>query len=758
VKIEHQRASGLLQPLDILVWKWDEISMNFVTGLPRTQRRHDAIWVVVDRLTKSAHFLPIRKDYSVGERVIEGPEMIEVTNKKVAVAKKKLKEARSRQKCYANKHLIEKSEKRLKDVPVICDFPKVFPDDLPGLPSPRQVEFKITLVTGAAPIARAPYRLAPSEMKELSEQLKEILENGFIRPSSSPGELRFNYAFKKRISPSSLFERDMVTMNSKRFIEGFSLISKPLTKLTQKNKKFEWGADEDQAFQKHKQDLCSALILALPKGSDHFVVYYDTSLKGYGAVLMQRDKVKAEHQRPSELLQQPEIPEWKWEHITMDFVMGLLRTPSSYDSIWNRFLTARSRQKSYADVRQKPMEFDVGDMVMLKVSPWKGVIRFKKLRGIHNTFHVSNLKKCLADENLVIPLEEIQLDDKFHFIEELVEIMDREIKGLKQSPQIFYDRIDHTLKRIVDYTARGRLRKLSVEKAWATIEELTRYEDEGWNDLVAPGEGSLDYKTPDIEQLVGVMECKVDTLMKEAISLIGRRESIFGMTRNIVYQLPSEPSQQEEFKNLVINFILDQEEKVKQLEEYMGVIGNPQSTLQVLPSFEEYTPCVSYPEEVKETLGIPIEVEPLDEPQLEDLGLNTCNHDITLSSKEIPSVDEPEAQLLLNSSPLDVILRDKRGTNPPINPCILGSFRMEVVKPLTINTPPSPHVAYYHPRLGDLKKHYGFKPGLLGQGGSLGVDLSNWEMIEDDFHGLGGTREQKKNSMFVDPSSIDLVP
>nr|GFA70698.1 reverse transcriptase [Tanacetum cinerariifolium] len=65
VKIEHQRASGLLQPLDIPVWKWVKISMDFVTGLPRTQRRHDAIWVVVDRLTKSAHFLPICKDYSV---------------------------------------------------------------------------------------------------------------------------------------------------------------------------------------------------------------------------------------------------------------------------------------------------------------------------------------------------------------------------------------------------------------------------------------------------------------------------------------------------------------------------------------------------------------------------------------------------------------------------------------------------------------------------------------------------------------------
>ncbi|GJR27916.1 retrotransposon protein, putative, ty3-gypsy subclass [Tanacetum coccineum] len=166
VKIEHQRASGLLQPLEIPVWKWDEISMDFVTGLPRTQRKHDAIWVVVDRLTKSAHFLPIRKDYpvsklaemfqtryvrltrysvsryirgirdprftshfwkglqkawgnqaqslgnwddiymssGVGERIIEGSEMIEVTNEKVAVAREKLKEAQTRQKSYADRH------------------------------------------------------------------------------------------------------------------------------------------------------------------------------------------------------------------------------------------------------------------------------------------------------------------------------------------------------------------------------------------------------------------------------------------------------------------------------------------------------------------------------------------------------------------------------------------------------------------------------------------------------------------------------
>ncbi|GJS13807.1 putative reverse transcriptase domain-containing protein [Tanacetum coccineum] len=84
-------------------------------------------------------------------------------------------------------HVTEKKpkEKRLEDVPVIRDFPEVFPDDLPGLPPPRQVEFRIDLVPGDVPVARVPYRLAPSEMRELSEQLRELLEKGFIHSSSS---------------------------------------------------------------------------------------------------------------------------------------------------------------------------------------------------------------------------------------------------------------------------------------------------------------------------------------------------------------------------------------------------------------------------------------------------------------------------------------------------------------------------------------------------------------------------------------------
>ncbi|GJS10682.1 hypothetical protein Tco_0367478 [Tanacetum coccineum] len=124
---------------------------------------------------------------------------------------------------------------------------------------------------------------------------------------------------------------------------------------------------------------------------------------------------------------------------------------------------ARDRQKSYADLKRKPMEFQVGDKVMLKVSPWKGVVRFGKrgklnpryvgpfkvleqvgsvayklelpqeLSRVHNTFHVSNLKKCYADEPLAVPLDGLHFDDKLHFVEEPVEIMDREVKRLKRS-------------------------------------------------------------------------------------------------------------------------------------------------------------------------------------------------------------------------------------------------------------------------------------------------------------------------------------
>ncbi|GJX23594.1 putative reverse transcriptase domain-containing protein [Tanacetum coccineum] len=337
----------------------------------------------------------------------------------------------------------ESKEKRLKDVPVIRDFPEVFPDELPGLLPPRQVEFRIDLIPSTAPVACAPYRLAPSKMKELSKQLQELLEKAAM---------------------------DLGVLSKLIYGPGYHRHRTPR------------GRQSNYSLK-----LYSVPILSLPKGSEDFVVYCDASLKGFGAVLMQREKViayasrqlrkneenytthdlelgavvfalrlwrhylygtkctvytdnkilqyildqkelnmrqrrwiellsdydcviryhpgkanvvadalsrkdkepirvralvvtvhnnlpeqirnaqveackeenigaegfrgegepfevrsdgtkclkgRAEHQKPSGLLQQPEIPVWKWERIIMDFITKLPRTPSGYDTIW----------------------------------------------------------------------------------------------------------------------------------------------------------------------------------------------------------------------------------------------------------------------------------------------------------------------------------------------------------------------------------------------------------------------------------------
>nr|GEY93522.1 putative reverse transcriptase domain-containing protein [Tanacetum cinerariifolium] len=158
---------------------------------------------------------------------------------------------------YGNKMLIVESDKgvsRLKviscikaHVPMIRDFP----EDLPGLPPPRQVEFEIDLVLGATPVARAPYRLAPSEMKELSVQL-----GVYVDPAK---------------------------------VEAIKSWAAPTTP-TEKNKKYEWGKEEEEAFQTLMQNMCSAPILALPEGTKDFVVYCDASLKEKRAFYMERSK------------------------------------------------------------------------------------------------------------------------------------------------------------------------------------------------------------------------------------------------------------------------------------------------------------------------------------------------------------------------------------------------------------------------------------------------------------------------------------
>ncbi|GJU70922.1 putative reverse transcriptase domain-containing protein [Tanacetum coccineum] len=223
-------------------------------------------------------------------------------------------------------------KKRLEDIPIVREFPEVFPEDLPSLPPIRQVEFQIDLIPGATPVARAPYRLAPSEMQELSNQLQELSDRGFIRPSTLPwgapvlfvkkkdGSFRIQglhvdpakiEAVKNWTSPTTPTEiRQFLGLAGyyRRFIKDFSKIAKSLTELTQKNKKYIWGKDQESAFQLLKQKLCEGSILALPKGNDDFVVYCDASHQSLGAVLMQKRKELSRHGEPISIISDHDSP------------------------------------------------------------------------------------------------------------------------------------------------------------------------------------------------------------------------------------------------------------------------------------------------------------------------------------------------------------------------------------------------------------------------------------------------------------------
>nr|GEU85405.1 putative reverse transcriptase domain-containing protein [Tanacetum cinerariifolium] len=261
----------------------------------------------------------------------------------------------------------------------------------------------------------------------------------------------------------------------RRFIEGFSKIAKSMTKLTQKKVKFEWGDKQEEDFQVIKQKLCSAPILALPKGSEDslFTVMLRSKVLAWSSSVRSEDlealsiwnKVYRVHE-PQKLTThlRPEGIEYETTplaEVRDDQIIGpelIHETTEKIVQIKKRIQAARDRQKSYANVSRKPLEFQVGNRVMLKVSPWKGVVRFGKwgklnlryirhfkvlakvgtvayrlelpeqLSRVHSTFYVSNLKKCLSDEPLAISLDELHIDNKLHFVEEPVKVMDHEVK------------------------------------------------------------------------------------------------------------------------------------------------------------------------------------------------------------------------------------------------------------------------------------------------------------------------------------------
>nr|GEZ26499.1 putative reverse transcriptase domain-containing protein [Tanacetum cinerariifolium] len=183
------------------------------------------------------------------------------------------------------KETVKKSEeKRLEDVPTVRDFSEVFPKDLPGLSPTRQVEFQIDLLTGKN-------RYPLPRIDDLFDQLQRSRVYSKIDLRSAKIESIKDWTSPK--TPTEIHQFLGFAGYYRRFIEGLSKIAKPMTKLTQKNVKFDWSEKAETAFQLLKQKLCSAPIFPLPEGSRNFVVYCDASRKGLGTVLMQREKVIA---------------------------------------------------------------------------------------------------------------------------------------------------------------------------------------------------------------------------------------------------------------------------------------------------------------------------------------------------------------------------------------------------------------------------------------------------------------------------------
>ncbi|GJT17210.1 putative reverse transcriptase domain-containing protein [Tanacetum coccineum] len=313
VKAEHQRPSGLLVQPKIPEWKWDNITMDFVTKLPKTSQGYDTIWVIVDRLTKSAIFTPMRE-----------------TDPLDKLARLYLKEVVMR-------HGIP--------VSIICD--------------------------------RDP-RFASNFWRSLQNALGTNLDMSTAYHPQTDGKS----------------ERTIQTL-------------------------------ED--------------------------MFYHASIKAAPFEALYGRKCRS-----------PVC----WTEVGEAQILGpelIQETTEKIIQIKQRMQAAHDRQKNYTDLKRKPMEFQDGDKVMLKVSPWKGVVHFGKrgklnpryvgpfkvlekveevayklelpeeLSRVHNTFHVSNLKKCHADEPLAVPLDGLHLDDKLHFVEEPLEIVGREVKRLKRS-------------------------------------------------------------------------------------------------------------------------------------------------------------------------------------------------------------------------------------------------------------------------------------------------------------------------------------
>ncbi|GKD36449.1 putative reverse transcriptase domain-containing protein [Tanacetum coccineum] len=319
------------------------------------------------------------------------------------------------------------------------------------------------VVHGATPVAKPPYRLAPSEMQELSEKLQELEDKGrfvivFIDDILAYSKLKEEHEvhlklvletlrkeklYAKVLLVGSVMDKAHASSYTRRF-QDVKLSMIYIDEIIARNEILHPPTDgQSGRMIQTLEDIMRACVIDFGD-SYHLSIRCAPFEALYGRKCM------------SHVL---------WAKIKESSLTGLELVQETTDKVVlmkEKLKAVRDRQKSYEDKRRKPLEFEVGDRVLLRVSPWKGVVRFGKkgklapryvgpfeilerislvdyrlrlpeeLNSVHDTFHVSNLKKCLTDANLHVPLDEIKVDKTLRFVKEPIEIMDREIRKLKR--------------------------------------------------------------------------------------------------------------------------------------------------------------------------------------------------------------------------------------------------------------------------------------------------------------------------------------
>ncbi|GJW57612.1 putative reverse transcriptase domain-containing protein [Tanacetum coccineum] len=458
---------------DIAVY--EGIAMDFVTKLPRTSSGYDTIWVIVDRLTKSAHFLPMREDYKMdrlarlylNEIVARHGVPISIISdrdsrftsrfwqsmQEALGTRLDMSTAYHPQTDGQSERTIQTLEDMLRAVRCapfealygrkcrsLIMWAEVGEGQLIGPELVQETTEKISQIKDRLKAAR-------DRQKSYADRRRKPLEfsvGDYVLLKVSPWKGVVRFGKKGKLAP--------------RFVGPFEIIEKVGPVAYRLDLPEELNGVHDTFHVSNLKKCLADPTLQVPL--DEIRVDAKLNFMEEPVEILEREFKKLKRSRIAIVKvrwNSKRGPEFTWEREDQ----MKLKYPHLFSA--DKLKAAHDRQKSYADKRRKPLEFSVGDYVLLKVSPWKGVVRFGKkgklaprfvgpfeiterigpvayrlrlpeeLNGVHDTFHVSNLKKCLADPTLQVPLDEIQVDAKLNFMEEPMEILEREFKKLKRS-------------------------------------------------------------------------------------------------------------------------------------------------------------------------------------------------------------------------------------------------------------------------------------------------------------------------------------